>query len=184
MSSYTPAISVYHRVGYCFESRTKLGECARNPISAGWGWRGQERLLSQASKLKNVRILPFSRGALARGSGSADISLVILNREWDPVHCPPKHSPFCHRLALCWPVWMKAAIHWNFIERSKSGMCVSPENPTALAQAILLMKNDPARLRTDEPEWTCLGGKISFAVAAAEQFESLFYGQRRRQNND
>jgi colanic acid biosynthesis glycosyl transferase WcaI len=63
---------------------------------------------------------------------------------------------------------------WNLIERSQSGLCVFPENPAALAQIILAMKDDPERRAQMGRNGRTWVKKNHSPAAAAEQFEFLF----------
>ena len=135
---------------------------------------GKERLVSQASELNNVRFLPFQpRERLPEVLASADLSLVILKQGMGSSSLPSKTFSILSSARPVLACVDKGSDTWNLIERSQSGLCVLPENPTALVQAILSLKKDPAgreKMGMNGRAWV---EKYHSPRVAAEQFELL-----------
>jgi len=89
----------------------------------------------------NVHIIPFqSRQRLPEVLASTDISLVILKKEIGNGSLPSKTFSI---LASGRPVLVsvdEGSETWNLIEKAEAGLCVPPENPVELANAILALK--------------------------------------------
>jgi colanic acid biosynthesis glycosyl transferase WcaI len=107
----------------------------------------RERLAADAEKrkLENVKFIPFQpRQQLPEVLASADVSLVSLQRGIGVGSLPSKTYSI---LASGRPIIASVDENsetWNLIQRADAGLCVSPEDPTALVDAILTLKNDPA----------------------------------------
>ena len=106
----------------------------------------RQRLMEEAKQrqLKNVIFIPFQpRQRLPEVLASADISLIPLQRGVGSQSIPSKTYSI---LASGRPVLAsidagtEAA---NLIENAKAGICIHPGDPSALAQAVLALKNDP-----------------------------------------
>jgi colanic acid biosynthesis glycosyl transferase WcaI len=137
--------------------------------------RGKEQLVSQAAGLGNVRFLPFQpRERLPEVLASADVSLVVLKQGIGSGSLPSKTVSI---LASGRPVLAsvdEGSDAWNLAQRSQAGLCVPPEDPAALARAILSLKDDPARreqIGRNGREWAV---KYHSSQVAATQFECLF----------
>jgi putative colanic acid biosynthesis glycosyltransferase WcaI len=110
----------------------------------------KEALVSQARDmgLSNVTFLKTQpRSILPQVLSAADVHLVTLKRQMSTTSLPSKSYGI---MASARP--MVAAVDpgsevWRLVEKAESGLCVPPEDPEALAQAIASLCNDPARSR-------------------------------------
>jgi colanic acid biosynthesis glycosyl transferase WcaI len=106
----------------------------------------RERLVAEAEQrqLKNVKFIPFQpRPRLPEVLASADLSLVSLQRGIGLGSLPSKTYSI---LASGRPVIAcidQDSETWNLIKRADAGLCVPPENPAELVEAILTLKKDP-----------------------------------------
>jgi colanic acid biosynthesis glycosyl transferase WcaI len=100
---------------------------------------------ADAYQLQNVTFLPFQpRARLPEVLASADVSLVILRQGMGYNSLPSKTLSI---LASGRPMVVSidpGSDTWNLVERSESGICVPPENPARLAEAIRTLKQNPA----------------------------------------
>jgi len=111
----------------------------------------RERLVTEAERrqLKNVKFIPFQpRQCLPEVLASADVSLVTLQRGIGVGSLPSKTFSI---LASGRPVVASVderSETWNLIQRAEAGLCIPPEDPPALVDAILTLKKDrPLRER-------------------------------------
>lgn len=134
-------------------------------------------LLSKARQLQldNVRFIPYQpRGRMPEVFSTGDISLVSLRRGSGFGALPSKTFQI---LACGRPVVAsvdEGSDTWDLIEKAKAGLCISPEDPSRLAEAILTLKKDQAlreRLGRNGRAWT---EKHHSPRSAARQFERLF----------
>ncbi len=106
---------------------------------------GREQLitLADSKELTNVQFLPFQpRSCLPEVLASADVSLVVLRKGIGTGSLPSKTFSI---LASGRPIIASVdeqSETWCLIEKAQAGLCIEPENPNALAQAILTLKND------------------------------------------
>jgi colanic acid biosynthesis glycosyl transferase WcaI len=106
---------------------------------------GREHLMSRAGSLNltNVQFLPFQpRERLPEVLSSADVSLVILKKGIGTGSLPSKTFSI---LASGRPIVAsidEQSETWNLIRTSQAGLCVRPEDPSAIVDAILALKND------------------------------------------
>jgi colanic acid biosynthesis glycosyl transferase WcaI len=134
----------------------------------------KEQLVSQAASLSNVRFLPFQpRERLPEVLATADVSLVVLKKGMGFSSLPSKTFSILSSARPVLACVDEGSDAWNLIERSQAGICLLPENPEALVQAICTLKNDPQRR-----EWLGRNGrtwveKHHSSKAAAELFEPL-----------
>jgi colanic acid biosynthesis glycosyl transferase WcaI len=138
---------------------------------------GKASLLADAEQrnLHNVQFIPFQpRTRLPEVLASADVALVMLKRGIGSGSLPSKTFS---ALASGCPVIAsvdEGSETWNLLQRAEAGLCIPPEDPGALAQAILTLHNDPAlreRLGANGREWAL---KYHSPQSAADQFERLF----------
>lgn len=141
----------------------------------------QESLRSRAleDQLSNVRFIPFQpRNALPQVLASADISLVPLRHGIGLDSLPSKiFSILASGRPLLVSVDEGSEIR-KLVKQAQAGMCVSPENPSVLVDAILRLKQSP--------EWReCLGRNgrewaehYHSPQSAAAQFETLLLAAR------
>ncbi len=105
-------------------------------------------LMAEAARrqLENVQFLPYQpRPRLPEVLASADLSLVTLQRGIGSRSLPSKtYSIFASGRPLLASVEDDSEA-WKLIHLSGGGVCVPPENPSALAAAVLNLKQDPAR---------------------------------------
>jgi colanic acid biosynthesis glycosyl transferase WcaI len=136
----------------------------------------REQLVSQTAQMElpNVRFIPFQpRERLPEVLATADVSLVTLQRGIGTGSLPSKTFSI---LASGRPVLVSVdagSETWRLVERAKAGLCVPPECPSALAEAILTLKGDKKlreRLGRSGRKWA---EDQHSPQAAAEQFEEL-----------
>ncbi len=105
----------------------------------------RERLVAEAEgrHLTNVKFIPFQpRQRLPEILASADVSLISLQRGIGFNSMPSKTFSI---LASGRPVVAcidEGSEAWNLISRAEAGLCVPPENPSALVEAILTLMKD------------------------------------------
>jgi putative colanic acid biosynthesis glycosyltransferase WcaI len=137
---------------------------------------GRECLMEQAAELNltNIQFLPFQpRSRLPEVLATADISLVTLQKGMGKASLPSKSFSI---LASGRP--LVASVDENsdsarLVERSGAGICISPEDPAALARAIMELYKDPQwrkQLGQNGREYAL---KYHSPPAAAERFERL-----------
>ena len=107
-------------------------------------------LVEQVSKRKltNVRFLPTQpKETLSQVLGSADIALVTLKKGLGQLNVPSKtYSIMAGARPVLAAVPKDSEIH-RLILDADCGCCVPPEDPQALAEAILDLKNQPEQLK-------------------------------------
>ena len=105
----------------------------------------RESLVAEARRrqLKNVKFIPYQpRERLPEVLASADISLVSLKRGIGVCSLPSKTYSI---LASGRPIIAcidECSETWNLVQRAKAGLCIPPENPPALVEALLKIKQD------------------------------------------
>jgi colanic acid biosynthesis glycosyl transferase WcaI len=129
---------------------------------------------AEAQALRNVQFLPFqARDCLPQVLASADISLVTLRRGIGTGSLPSKTFSI---LASNRPIVASVdeqSETWNLVQKAEAGLCVEPENPAALVNAILALKADRElreRLGRNGRMWA---ERKHSPQSAAEQFEGL-----------
>ncbi|HFD87613.1 MAG TPA: glycosyltransferase WbuB [Gammaproteobacteria bacterium] len=136
----------------------------------------KEDLLAKAnaSHLQNVTFLPFQpRERLPEVLASADVSVVMLRRGMGFNSLPSKTLSI---LASGRPIIVsidEGSDTWNLVERSGAGICVPPESPERLAEAIKTLKQNPAlgeQMGQNGRRYALLHHSPE---SAAEAFESL-----------
>jgi colanic acid biosynthesis glycosyl transferase WcaI len=138
---------------------------------------GRDLLVARTEQLHlaNVQFIPFQpRARLPEVLASADISLITLRRGIGAGSMPSKAFSI---LASGRPVLASVdpgSETWKLIERAGAGLCVPPEDPAALVDAILTLKQNRAlreRLGINGRIWA---EQHHSPESAAEQFEKLF----------
>jgi colanic acid biosynthesis glycosyl transferase WcaI len=105
----------------------------------------RERLVAEAEQrqLKNVKFIPFQpRPRLPEVLASADVSLVSLQHGIGFSSLPSKTLSI---LSSGRPLIVsidEGSDTWNLIQKAGAGLCIPPENPAALVEAILTLKSD------------------------------------------
>jgi len=134
------------------------------------------RLVDEAKrrKLANVSFIPFQpRERLAEVLATADVSLAILKQGLGFRSLPSKiFSIFASGRPLVASL-DEGSDSWETIMRSKAGLCVLPENPKQLAEAILKLKQTPELRRHMGEQGRAFALKYHSADAAAQEFERL-----------
>ncbi len=105
----------------------------------------RERLVATAEqgKLKNVKFIPFQpRQLLPEVLASANVSLVSLQRGIGYSSLPSKTFSILSSGRPMIACIDEESETWNLIKRAEAGLCVPPENPSALVDAILTLKDD------------------------------------------
>lgn len=101
------------------------------------------QLLADEYQLHNLIFLPFQpRTRLPEVLAAADVSLVILRQGMGFNSLPSKTLSI---LASGRPMVVSidpGSDTWSLVERSESGICVPPEDPERLAEAIRTLKRD------------------------------------------
>jgi len=126
--------------------------------------------------LSNVSFISYQpRERMPEVFATADISLVILRKGTGFGALPSKTYQI---LSSGRPVIAsvdEGSDTWDLIERAKAGLCVPPENPSKLAEAILALKQDQSlreRLGRNGRIWA---ERHHSSQSAADQFEKLLF---------
>lgn len=107
----------------------------------------REHLIAEAEKrqLTNVIFIPYQpRARLPEVLASADVALVTLQRGIGAGSLPSKtYSIFASGRPLIASL-DEGSDAWNLIQLSEGGLCVPPESPAALVEAIQTLRKNPA----------------------------------------
>jgi colanic acid biosynthesis glycosyl transferase WcaI len=137
---------------------------------------GRERLVAAAaqSNLRNVLFLPFQpRARLPEVLATASVSLISLQRGIGSGSLPSKTFSI---LASGRPILASVdemSETWKLVLRAEAGLCVPPESPGDLAQAIVALLQDPWRCRQLGQNGRSWAERYHSAQSAAAQFEQL-----------
>jgi len=138
---------------------------------------GREALVAEAEKRRfhNIRFLPFQpRAQVAEVLASADISLVILKKGIGTQSLPSKIiSILASGRPLLASVDEQSAAA-DLVKRSKAGLCVPPEDPGRLAEAVLTLRNAPEMREELGRNGRRYALRNHSVESAAERFEALF----------
>lgn len=136
----------------------------------------REHLVAQATqrRLANVQFLPFQpRPRLPEVLATADASLVTLRRGIGSGSLPSKSfSILASGRAMVASV-DEGSDTWNLVKRAEAGLCVPPENPSRLAEAILTLKQDETLRKGLARNGRIWAERYHSPQSAAEQFEKL-----------
>jgi colanic acid biosynthesis glycosyl transferase WcaI len=136
---------------------------------------GKAGLTRQASGLSNVRFLPFQpRERLPELLASADVSLVVLKKGIGASSMPSKTFSILSSGRPVLACVDEGCDTWNYVERCHAGICIVPENPTALVQAIRLLKRNPEQRVQMGWNGRAWAEKYHSPQSAAENFQHLF----------
>jgi len=139
---------------------------------------GRSHLIEEVNKnqLSNVRFIEFQpRELLPQVLASADISLVVLKKSIGFSSIPSKILSI---LASNRPILAsidEGCEGWQLIQNANAGICVSPENAIALAEAIVKLKNDKSlreQFGNHGRDWVL---QHHSPQVAADHFEKLFF---------
>ncbi|GAB4458734.1 MAG: glycosyltransferase family 4 protein [Anaerolineales bacterium] len=143
-------------------------------LFAGEG-AGRAALEERARGMANVRFLPHQpRERLPELLASADVSLVVLKQGIGSASLPSKLFSI---LASGRPALASVdedSDAWKLVCSSQAGLCVPPESPARLAEAILSLHDDPARCEAMGGNGRAWVERHHSPQSAAEQFERLF----------
>jgi colanic acid biosynthesis glycosyl transferase WcaI len=138
---------------------------------------GRDELVARAGeyRLPNVLFLPFQpRQRLPEVLASADVSLVILRRGIGIDSLPNKILSI---LASGRPVIAsvdKESETWKLVTHAQAGICVPPEDPAKIAEAILNLKQEPGHCGQFGKNGRLWVEQYHSPQSAARQFEELF----------
>jgi len=139
---------------------------------------GRNELLEKTRQigLSNVRFVSYQlRERMPEVFATADISLVTLRKGAGFGALPSKTFQI---LSSGRPVIAsvdEGCDTWDLIERAEAGLCLPPESPSALAEAILTLKKDRdlrERLGRNGRIWA---ERHHSSQSAAEQFEKMLF---------
>lgn len=134
------------------------------------------RLVAESRRrtLTNTQFLPYQpRDRLPEVLATADISLVTLQTGIGSGSLPSKTFSI---LASGRPVLASVdpdSDIFRLVDRSQSGICVPPEDPDALIQAIVQLKANPAQREMLGANGRAYAVRFHSPLSAAEQFEEL-----------
>ena len=131
---------------------------------------------TQELNLGNVRFLPYQqREVMPEVLASADVSLVTLKKGAAFGALPSKIYSILSSGRPIIASLDPGSDAWEIVERSKGGICVPPESPEELANAILTMKNNDGLLQDCSHNGREYVRKYHTPEYAAERFEKLLY---------
>jgi colanic acid biosynthesis glycosyl transferase WcaI len=139
---------------------------------------GKGLLQSQVEreKLVNVQFIPFQpRERLPEVLASADVSLVILKRRIGLDSLPSKTFSI---MASGRPLLVSVdeeSETWKLVERANAGLCVPPEDPSKLVEAISTLKQDKILRESLGHNGRIWAEQHHSPQFAAEQFERLLF---------
>jgi colanic acid biosynthesis glycosyl transferase WcaI len=129
---------------------------------------------AQRHKLQNVQFIQFQpRERLPEMLASADVSLVILRCGIGSDSLPSKTYSI---MASGRPILVSVDVEsepWKLVKRAEAGLCVPPEDPPKLAEAVLTLKQDKVlcdRLGQNGRKWV---EQHHSPQIATEQYEKL-----------
>lgn len=137
---------------------------------------GRKPLMAQARErnLGNVQFLPLQpRHRLPEVLAAADVSLITLKKGIGAASLPSKSFSI---LASGRPILAsvdEGSDTWNLVKRSGAGVCVPPEDPGAIASAILELKKDNRLRENFGKKGREYALQYHSPQAAAEKFERL-----------
>ncbi len=129
----------------------------------------------QQRNISNVKFIPFQpRKRLPEVLATAGASLIILKRGIGSDSLPSKtFSALASGRPIIASVDQESET-WQLIQQSKSGLCIPPEDPTKITEAIQNLMRDPHlcnRLGCNGRKWA---EKYHSVFSITEQFEHLF----------
>lgn len=137
---------------------------------------GRSQLEKQTVDLNNVCFLPYqSRERLPEVLATADVSLVVLKQGIGSASLPSKLFSI---LASGRPVIASVdedSDTCKLVTASQAGLCIEPENPKQLADAILSLRADPLRREQMGRDGRIWAEKYHSPQSAAQQFEKLLF---------
>ncbi|MBI3732696.1 MAG: glycosyltransferase [Chloroflexi bacterium] len=130
--------------------------------------------LVEQRQLHNVVFIPFQpRDRLPEVLATADVSLVVLRRGIGAESLPSKvFSALASGRPLIASVDEDSPA-WRLVERAQAGVCLPPEDPARLADAVLALKQDAARREQLGQNSRAYALEHHSPHSAAEAFEKL-----------
>ncbi len=136
----------------------------------------REHLVAETEqrKLENVKFIPFQpRQRLPEVLASADISLVSLQRGIGVSSLPSKTFSILASGRPMIACMDEGSETWNLIKRAEAGLCIPPEKPSELADAILTLKENQVLRESMGQSGRCWAESHHSPQAAAKQIERL-----------
>lgn len=126
-------------------------------------------------KLSNVRFLPFQpHEDLPAMYGSADVCLIPLRRGFTTESVPCKLYTIMAAGKPAVAAVDSGSDTWELLNRAKCGICVEPESPRPLADAILhYYRDDKARLQTGLLARRCVEADFATGTIAESYLAAL-----------
>ena len=137
---------------------------------------GRETLVRHAATrhLANVQFLPFQpRQRLPEVLATGDISLVLLLKGVTSGSLPSKIFSILSSGRPILAAVDQGSDAWNLVTQTEVGLCVAPENPSELAKAVMVLKNDPDRCDRLARNGRRRAESFHSPQAAAAAFEKL-----------
>jgi colanic acid biosynthesis glycosyl transferase WcaI len=137
---------------------------------------GQLREYCHAYNAYNVRLRPFEpREKLPELLSAADVGLVVQKREVTAFNLPSKIPVLLASGCAIVASVPATGTAKEAVERSGGGVVVPPENPEALANAILELYKNPNRVKDLGHNGRQYAEDFFSCDQAIQQYESLFY---------
>jgi colanic acid biosynthesis glycosyl transferase WcaI len=135
----------------------------------------KERLMKKAEGMANVRFLPMlPKNEYAELLHASDVCLVTLRKE---VQTPVVPSKILSIMAAGRPVVASVPLHGDapaFIRQAGCGICVEPENPAQMAEAIRLLYDQPHQSVAFGTNGRSYVEQFCSVEVFAERYERLF----------
>jgi colanic acid biosynthesis glycosyl transferase WcaI len=136
---------------------------------------GQLREYCHAYNAHNVRLLPFEpREKLPELLSAADVGLVVQKREVTAFNLPSKIPVLLASGCAIVASVPASGTAKDAIERSGGGLVVPPENPEALANAIVELYKDPSKVKHLGQKGRQYAENFFSCDQAIQQYEALF----------
>lgn len=143
-------------------------------VGNGAGRVAAEAYRSQLG-LANVRFLPFQpQEDLPDMYGSADICLIPLRRGFTTESVPCKLFSIMAAGKPALASVDKGSDTWNLLQRADSGLCVEPEDPESLAEAILhYYRDENARRVAGANARRCVEAEFQSTAIAEKYLQAM-----------
>jgi len=129
----------------------------------------------QGLGIDNVRFLPYQpQEQLPAMYGTADVCLIPLRRGFTTESVPCKLFTIMAAGRPAIAAVDPGSETWNLLQRANSGICVEPESPGALAEAILRYYRDPgARAEAGRSARECVEKEFQAGAIADKYLEAM-----------
>jgi colanic acid biosynthesis glycosyl transferase WcaI len=137
--------------------------------------KSQAEAHAKSLELRNVRFLPFQpHEQLPAMYGAADVCVIPLRRGFTTESVPCKLFTIMAAGKPAIAGVDRGSDTWDLLERAKCGLCVEPESPQALAEAILYyFRNESARLEAGRSARRCAEAEFHPATLAEAYLDAL-----------